>query len=228
MTMGLADRIIQWERRTREYYNVDPAIPGNERRARIYNLYFDHAILRGIWTNFHQVAPGVYRSNHPTHDRFEQMRDQGITTVLNLRGAGNGAHYLSEKASCEALGITLISTTLHARAAATRAELLALIDIFQTIDKPFVMHCKSGADRAGLASAIWLLVMEGKPVAEAAKMLSWRFWHFRNRKVGILDYILDCYGARNTRDPISFRDWVAAEYDHLDITERFKARKAPA
>lgn len=226
--MGLSEQIIQWERRTREYYNVDPNVPGNERRARIYNLYFDHALLRTIWTNFYEVAPGAYRSNHPTHKRFAEMRDNGIKTVLNLRGAGQSAHYLSEEASCRELGLTLISTTLHARAAASREELLQLIGIFKTIEKPFVMHCKSGADRAGLASAIYLIVMENRPVEEAAKMLSWRYWHFRNSKVGILDYILDCYAARNARDPIGFEAWVATEYDHLDITARFKAGEAPA
>ena len=34
------------------------------------------------------------------------------------------------------------------------------------------MHCKSGADRAGLASALWLLHVERRPVAEAMKQLS--------------------------------------------------------
>jgi len=226
--MGLADRIRNLERDVRAYFNVDPAIPGNARRARIYNLYFDHAILRGIWTNEKEIAPGVFRSNHPTHERFEKMRDRGIRTVLNLRGESVSAHYMTEKASCEALGLTLVNATLHARAAASRAEILHLIEMFRRIDKPFVMHCKSGADRAGFASAIYLLVIEGRPVPEARKMLSWRFFHIRNAKVGILDYILDCYEARAARAPIAFEDWIAGEYDPKDIQARFRQGKTPA
>lgn len=226
--MGLVNRILTLERDVRAYFNVDPSLPDNRRRARIYNLYFDHAILRGIWTNAREIAPGVYRSNHPTHERFARMRDQGIVSVLNLRGESQSAHYLTEKASCEELGLTLVNATLHARAAASRAEILHLIEMFRRIEKPFVMHCKSGADRAGFASAVYLIVIENRPVHEARKMLSWRFWHFRNSKVGILDYILDSYEARQARAPISFEDWIATEYDPKKIQPRFRQGKAPA
>ena len=226
--MGLAGRIRQLERDVRAYFNVDPTVPGNERRARIYNRYFDHAILRGIWTNEREIAPGVFRSNHPTHERFAQMPARGIHTVLNLRGASISAHYMTEKASCEALGLTLVNATLHARAAASRAEIQHLIAVFRKIEKPFVMHCKSGADRAGFASAIYLLVIEGRPVSEARKMLSWRFFHIRNSKVGILDYILDCYEARSRIAPISFEEWIATEYDPEVIQTRFRQGKTPA
>ncbi len=226
--MGLADRIRNMERDVRAYFNVDPTIPGNQRRARIYNLYFDHAILRGVWTNEQEIAPGVYRSNHPTHERFEKMRERGIVSVLNLRGESVSAHYLTEKASCDALGLTLVNATLHARAAASRADILHLIAMFRQIERPFVMHCKSGADRAGFASAIYLMVIEGRPLSEARKMLSWRYGHIRNAKVGILDYIFDCYEAHSTRTPISFEDWVASEYDPKDIQTRFRQGKTPA
>jgi len=226
--MGLANRIRQLERDLRAYFNVDPAIPGNARRARIYNRYFDHALLRGIWTNEHEIAQGAFRSNHPTHERFERMRARGIVSVLNLRGESVSAHYMTERASCEALGLTLVNATLHARAAASRAEILHLIAVFRRIEKPFVMHCKSGADRAGFASAIYLLVIEGRPLREARRMLSWRFFHIRNSKVGILDYILDCYEVRSRGAPISFEEWIATEYDPEAIQTRFRQGKTPA
>ncbi len=226
--MGLANRIRQFERDVRAYFNVDPTIPGNERRAHIYNRYFDHAILRGVWTNECEIAPGVFRSNHPTHERFAKMPERGIRTVLNLRGESVSAHYMSEKTSCAALGLTLINATLHARAPASRAEIQHLIDVFRRIEKPFVMHCKSGADRAGFASAVYLLVIEGQPVSEARKMLSWRFFHIRNAKVGILDYILDTYEARSRKSAISFEDWIATEYDPVVIQTDFRQGKTPA
>lgn len=226
--MGLADRIKQFERDLRAHFNVDPTIPGNERRAHIYNRYFDHAILRGLWTNEAEIAPGVFRSNHPTHERFAKMPARGIRTVLNLRGESVSAHYMSEKASCQALGLNLVNATLHARQAASRDEILHLIDVFRRIEKPFVMHCKSGADRAGFASAIYLLVIEGKPVAQARRMLHWRFMHIRNSKVGILDYILDCYEARTAKGAISFEDWIATEYDPKEIQTRFRQGEKPA
>ncbi|QPM89014.1 tyrosine-protein phosphatase [Pseudooceanicola algae] len=224
--MKLVDRVKNWERDLRASYNTDLSTPENRRRAAIYNDWFDHAILRKVWTNFFLIAPDVWRSNHPTHVRFEKMKALGIKSVLNLRGAGGAAHYLTEKESCEALGLTLVDRNLYAREAASAEEILSVIEAFRSIEKPFVMHCKSGADRAGFASAIYLLVIEGRPVAEAQKMLSAKYVHFRWTKTGILDHILDSYAARNARDPIGFEDWVKTEYDPKALQAEFDARKS--
>jgi len=225
--MSLAKRLKDWEGRIRAHYNVAPTTPENRRKARIYALWFDHEILRGLWTNFDEVAPGVYRSNHPTRKRFEKMKAMGIRTVLNLRGETDGAHYLLEKEICDELGLTLVNARLLARGAAVPEDILDVIDKLKTLEPPFVMHCKSGADRAGFASAIYMMVVQGKPVSEARRMLSPRYMHFRNGKVGILDYTLDVYEARNARDPISFEDWIATEYDNNEMFRAFHAGEKP-
>lgn len=225
--MGLLQKIKNWERDIRAYYNTDLSTPENRRRAQIYNLWFDHAVLRILWTNHHEIAPGVYRSNQPTHERFAKLKAQGFKTILNLRGDGGAAHYLVEEESCRELDLTLVSTRLHARGAATREEILDAIEKMKSVEKPFVMHCKSGADRAGFASAIYLIEVEGKSVAEARKMLSLRFVHLKWSKTGILDHILESYELRNARNPISFEDWIRTEYDHQVMQSEFNAGKAP-
>ena len=225
--MGLIKRIGDWERNLRAYYNTDLSTPENRRRAHIYNMWFDHAVLRKVWTNFFPVADGVYRSNQPTHERFVKLKAMGITSILNLRGAGGAAHYLVEAESCRELGLTLFDVTFHARHAAPAEDIQKLIAAFRTIERPFVMHCKSGADRAGFAAAIYLLVIEGKPVSEARKMLSAKYIHFKWTKTGVLDHILDLYEARHAQDAISFEDWVATEYDYLAVQKDFQDKKKP-
>lgn len=225
--MKLIKRIADWERGLRAYYNTDLSTPENRRRANIYNLWFDHAVLRKIWTNFFPVAPGVYRSNQPTHERFVKLKAMGIKSILNLRGGGGAAHYLVEEESCRELGLNLVNVTFHARHAAPLEDILKVIDAFRTIEKPFVMHCKSGADRAGFASAIYLIVIEGRPVSEARKMLGVKYIHFRWTKTGVLDYILDLYEARQAETGISFEDWVRTEYDYKQIQKTFNETKKP-
>lgn len=225
--MGLFKRIADWERNLRASYNTDLSTPENRRRAHIYNMWFDHAVLRKFWTNFFPVAPGVYRSNQPTHERFVKLKAMGIRTILNLRGAAGAAHYLVEEESCRTLGLTLVNCTLHARYAAPREDILAVIRAFREIEKPFVMHCKSGADRAGFASAIYLLVIEGKPMSEARKMLGFKYLHIKSSRTGVLDYILDLYEARNAESPISFEDWVTTEYDNVAVQAEYEATHNP-
>ena len=225
--MGLIKRIVDWEQRLRASYNTDLSTPENRRRAHIYNLWFDHAVLRKYWKNFFEIAPGVYRSNQPTHERFIKLKAMGIRTILNLRGAAGAAHYLVEEESCRQLGLTLVNCTLHARYAAPRDDILAVINAFRTIEKPFVMHCKSGADRAGFASVLYLHVIEGKPLSEARKMLSAKYLHLKWSRTGILGFIFDSYEARNAKSPISFEDWVATEYDHMEMQAAYQAMHNP-
>lgn len=225
--MSLFKRITTWERDLRKSFNTDLSTPENRRRAHIYNLWFDHAVLRGIWTNQFEIAPGVWRSNHPTHKRFAKLKAQGFKSILNLRGSGGAAHYLTEQESCAKLGLTLVDVRLNARNAAPRKDIQAVIDAFRSIERPFMMHCKSGADRAGFASAIYLMVIEGRPVAEARRMLSLRFWHVKQSRTGVLGYILDLFEARHAETGIGFEEWIQTEYDNKAVQRDFEAKFKP-
>ena len=207
---------------------LDLDIPEHRRMALTHYNWFDHAILRRRWTNFFEIAPGVFRSNQPTHERFESYAAMGIKAVLNLRGEGVQPRFLLEKESCDALGMRMINISLHARRAPPKENLLQVIEAMRTIERPFLMHCKSGADRAGLASAVYLMVIEGRPVEEAKKMLSVKYVHLKWSKTGILDYFLEVYEARNRRGPIGFEDWLRNEYDEEVLTTGFRnGRKIP-
>jgi len=220
----LKERFSAWERGMRARYSTDFSTPENARRARFYMRWLDHEILRHWWKNFEEFAPGAYRSNHPTEKRFHQIAEMGVTTILNLRGARQTPFYFSEIAICEELGLNLISHPMSASIAPSREKLQGLIAIFREIDHPFVMHCKSGADRTGLASAVYLMVIKGEPVEQARKMLSLRYIHLNNKKTGILDHILDRFAADTAQSGINFEDWVATVYDDADVTATFKAR----
>lgn len=223
---GLAGIFKGWERRLQQAYTADLSTPDNRRRALIWNRWLDHGILRVLWTNQFEIAPGVWRSNHPPQSRFAAIKARGISTVLTLRGAGGNPSDLLEREACAAHGITLHTIALQARAAPTPAQIAQLIAQFRSLPRPFLMHCKSGADRAGFASAVYLLVISGEPIAVARRMLSPRYLHFRWSKTGVLDRVLDRYAARirsdsarpdSARAPISFEDWAATEYDSTAI-----------
>ncbi|MBA85728.1 phosphatase domain-containing putative toxin [Thalassobius sp. S69A] len=215
----------QWERSLRLKTDYDISDPAQRARAMRDYHWLDHAILRYNWHNFFQIAPGVYRSNQPVHARFVKYAQMGIKTVINLRGEATHARYLFERESCDALGLKLVSVPLKARKAPPVQSLLDLIAVFRAADKPLMMHCKSGADRAGLAATIYLLVIEGQPVAQARRMLSPRYIHFKWTKTGVLDHFLDSYAAANAVQPIDFETWVATQYDPVQIQAEFDAHR---
>ncbi len=197
------------------------ATPQGRRLAAWHDNLFDQKYLRHHWTNFFEVSPGVYRSNHPTAARLHAYHALGIRTILNLRGSERRGHYHEERALCDDLGIAMIDSRLYARKPARRHELLEVIAHLKAAPRPLLIHCKSGADRAGFASAVHLMVNEGRPVAEARRQLSLRYIHLRKSRTGILDHILDLYAHHEPTMP--FEGWVRDVYDHDAVAASFAA-----
>lgn len=199
---------------------------GARLRAWLHFLIFDHAILRLVWTNQSEIAPGVFRANHPSPSRLRSLAAHGIRMILNLRGTADAPHYRFEREACADLGLPLVDFEgLTARTAPSRDVLLDLLDVMRRAKKPFVMHCKSGADRSSLAAAIYLLAIEGASLREARAQFSARFIHFRWTRTGVLDHILDTYEDAHTRTGIGFEDWLRADYDATAIQASFDAAR---
>lgn len=184
----------------------------------------DHGLFRELWTNFAEVSPGVYRSNHPPTARFDKIKDLGIRTILNLRGPGRNVTYLWEEKLCQDNGITFHSVALDARKAPDPEALTKVMDLLTQAERPVLFHCKSGADRAGLIAALHLLD-QGRPETEARAMLSPRFLHFKRSRTGVLDLFLDRYIAAQRATGIALKDWLADEYDPTRLQADFDASR---
>ncbi|AUJ65659.1 protein tyrosine phosphatase (plasmid) [Aestuarium zhoushanense] len=131
--------------------------------------------------NFATVVEGeVYRSNQVTAERLAQYRDiHGIRTVLNLRGSSPGSPWYDEEVrAAAALGIQLIDFGLSAQTELTEQQVNKLTAILRDAPKPLLIHCRSGADRTGLASLIYQAVIAGIAEDRAERQLSLRFGHF--------------------------------------------------
>jgi len=74
----------------------------------------------------------------------------GVRTVVNLRGERVSGSYWLEQAACEHHGMKLLNFPIRSKRAPTREELSNAIRLFDQIEYPMLMHCKSGADRPAL------------------------------------------------------------------------------
>ncbi|PJI85049.1 tyrosine phosphatase family protein [Yoonia maricola] len=214
------------ERELRKSFGHDITDPNERKKSYWHVRWLDHGIFRIFWHNFEKVSEGVYRSNHPDHKRFKAYAGMGIKTVLNLRGVAEQPHYLFEVESCAKLGLTLVTIQMSARKAPKRAQLIKVLDAFNTIERPVLIHCKSGADRTGLVAALYLMVHQGQSVEVARKQLSFRYLHIRRSSTGILDHFLDVYAARNSQAPVAITDWIKNEYDRDALMASFAAKQA--
>ncbi|CAM5510470.1 tyrosine-protein phosphatase [Frigidibacter albus] len=196
--------------------------PAGRRRHMLHFHLFDHAFLRMLWTNFDKVGEGVYRSNQPSPARMKRLKARGIRTVLSLRGDKPMSFNLLEREAADKLGITLVSIRLYAKRVPSVETLIALEELFNSLEKPLLIHCKSGADRAGFASALYLLMVEKRTVAEAARQLHWRYLHRKTTWTGVLDHFLEAYDIAYRKSGISLMDWVRTEYDPDAVMRSFQ------
>ncbi len=146
------------------------------------------AALVGAWAgylrlsgNFHVVQQGVmYRSAQLSGDQFaSRIRDNGIRSILNLRGNNAGTPwYDDETAASAAAGVMHVDYAISARRDLSDRQVRDIVALLRELPRPILIHCEAGADRSGLVSAIYELAFGKQPADEAARQLSFRFGHF--------------------------------------------------
>ncbi len=217
-------RLRDWQRARNSSYGMDISTPEARREAQRHANWVDHAILRRRWSNMHPLGRQAWRSNQPGPERFARLREMGIRSILNLRGPSAFAVYLFEREACAESGIALIDHQISAYRLDPRETYLELFEIFDRIERPFLMHCKSGADRSGIAAALYLMDQEGLPVERAMEELALKYLHWKGSKAGILRFLLQNYAEDTRRAPMPVRDWFASRYDREALSAAFRAR----
>jgi len=196
--------------------------PGQRFAAWIEMVFMDHGIFRLIYSNTHRVSPNMYRMSQPAPHHIARLARLGVKTIVNLRGARDGGEYLLEKEACARHGIALIDFPISSRDAPRKTDARKLKELFARIEYPAMLHCKSGADRAGLGAALYLHLHEGRPAHEAARQLHWKYGHFRQAKTGILDFFFDSYGKRNADEAVDLMLWSEGDYDPETLKRDFR------
>ncbi len=184
-------------------------------------LFIDHGVLRLFYLNRHSLGDHASRAAQPAPHHIKAFAAEGIRTIVNLRGVRDCGSYWLERDACRRYGIKLIDCQFRSRAAPSREELRRARDLFDRIEYPMLMHCKSGADRAGLMSVLYRHLKLGVPIEQASEELSWRFGHIRQADTGILDHFFTCYRAENAKRPMPFFDWVEKVYDPDEVARSF-------
>lgn len=204
----------------------------DQRQARALRLgdylefaFKDHAFLRLGFRNAHWISDEFVRTNQPWPHQLAQWKARGVRTVLNLRGPADGGAQRIEREACAALGLKLVEFRISSKEAPSREQILGARRLFEEIAYPALMHCKSGADRTGLMSVLYLHFRQGRPIAEALDQLSLRYLHLKSGRPGVLDAVFARYLETAEPAGISFLEWVESPaYDPAAIQAAYAGR----
>ena len=170
--------------------------------------------------NFHEVIAGdVYRCAQPTAQELQALiRRYGIRTVVNLRGDNTEDDwYWQEKRTAERLGALMVDVGMYGNLPPGAEQLKLLVHTLDHAPPPILLHCYSGADRAGTASALALLLRTDADLPEARRQLAWWLGHNPLGHAGCHDRLFDRYQEwlhtwHQAHAPYHLRHWVREVY----------------
>lgn len=140
------------------------------------------------------------------------IEQKGIRTVINLRGENPEADwYQGEAAACRRTGANLVSFGWSQGRIPDPESLSQFVDVLETGQGPFLVHCAGGTHRTGVGAAVYLL-LKGEDIATARKQFR---VGFNDAPIG---EVLDLY----EKSDMPFREWVRDAYPqiHASLTEQ--------
>ena len=142
----------------------------------------------------------------------------GLRSVINLRGSHPADEwYRDEIATCHAAGIAHYDVRMSATRLPEPETVALLIRTFRETPRPFLVHCKSGADRTGLATTLWLIMNGEEPSKAAFHGLTWWHGHIPIGRTRAMDRVLRLY--RETGQGMSFEQWARNVYPAVFLSE---------
>lgn len=173
-----------------------------------------------LYTNFHVVLPGqVFRCAQLSGPQLEEaIRAHGIRTVVNLRGPCDPfPWYLDECRVTQQAGAAHEDVSFSAGRLPPVDEIRYLLRVLDRTEYPILLHCRQGADRTGLAAAMFLLLHTDADLAAAKSQVGVAYGHLRLGRTRFIDQFFDLYdewleaqGLQHA--PNVFRHWLEEEY----------------
>jgi protein tyrosine/serine phosphatase len=124
----------------------------------------------GALPNFHAVHTYLYRGGEPTERGLAQLKQMGVSTVIDLRRSKQ--NIALERIQAEQLGLKYISLPMGNFIPSTNKQAQFFAAVTSASQHPesgrVFLHCSHGSDRTGFMVALWRVQHDGWSIADAA------------------------------------------------------------
>ena len=178
--------------------------------------------LPDFFYNFHWIEPGKAARSSQAYAGFlgPFLKGRGIRALVNLRGANpRWRWWRNERKNSARVGVEHRDVMLSSKRLPTRKMVLALLDAFDELPRPFLLKCSGGQDRTSFAAALYIVHTKGWSAFDDAQnqFARWPYLHMPKRHQRWLK-LFPVY-AREDAGGRTLRSWVTEAY----IPEKFKA-----
>ena len=187
------------------------------------STFSDHGIFRIFWRSWGILPGKMYRSNQPYPYQIKKdIKNYKIKSIINLRGERHCSSYYLEKNICTLENIKIYNFPISSRDIPDKNKLIGFKKLIDQVEYPCLMHCKSGADRAGLAAALYLIYKKNYTLKKASRELSLKHLHIKLTKTGILDHFFSELIKLGVCNKSDFLQWINNCYNKDSIKKTFK------
>ena len=165
----------------------------------IRNAYGEKLKVNGL-PNGGKISDSLFRGAQPRENGIKELKNLGITTIVDLRGEGvkelknlgittivdlrgEDPEKISwERQQAESLGIRFVSIPVNGWSPPSNEQVAQFLEIFRGHPKERVfVHCRFGDDRTGVFVATYRMAFEGWPAEQAINEMYFfgfnGFWH---------------------------------------------------
>lgn len=118
--------------------------------------------------NLYQVSPQLYRSKQPVQADTASLQQLNIKTVINLRARNQDAVELAQNR----LKLVHVPINTWSISSEQLAQALWQIELAQQQGN-VLLHCYHGSDRTGVVSAMYRIIYQQWPIADAQREMKY-------------------------------------------------------
>ncbi|MBI4358492.1 MAG: dual specificity protein phosphatase family protein [Candidatus Omnitrophica bacterium] len=172
--------------------------------------------------NFHEAAPGVYRSGLISEEASPYLKELGIKTVVSFDNNKHRAK--AEEERLRRLGIDLIPIPWSGWDYPDDEVISKVIELIESPERrPILVHCKHGQERTGVVIASWRIAKQGWQAEKAYQEM--KAHGFRPFQYGHLkEYVYDFARRHGHEDAKIENKWERTKTQILSFL--YQMRKA--
>lgn len=122
----------------------------------------------------------LFRGAQPRSEGFQQLKNLGITTIVDLRGEDRDK-IAWERKQAEALGIRFVNIPVSGWSPPSNDQIAQFLSLFKDQHERVFVHCHFGDDRTGVFVATYRMARDGWLSDQAIKEMYFfgfnGFWH---------------------------------------------------
>jgi protein tyrosine/serine phosphatase len=142
-------------------------------KLEIVGSFLHRLFCKQTLPNFYRVSDGFFRGGQPKEKGFDELRQMGVKTIVNMRAIDSDRKFIKQRFHYEHIGFHPSKPP--------KDEVLSFLRIVSNKSlHPIFLHCYFGVDRTGMLCAIYRIIIEGKSKEEAIeemKKFGFHFWH---------------------------------------------------